>query len=205
MHPQVLLTGQDVAEVGEDGSERRSGQRLRTVYRVARVISRGDQGLARVHNISDLGMMLSVSVDLCIGDSITIDLSERHSLVATVIWHIAGRCGLKFKSPIDSAAVLKSLYEERSHGNVRPLRLPHSKAIIVSSELGIQMVRLQDVSQAGLKVAHDGRFTPGLPVKARLAPDIECRGVVRWSRDGAAGIALTDLLSVDQLGSVNAI
>lgn len=185
--------------------DQRCGQRLRTVYRVARVFGRGDQGLARVHNISDRGMMLSVSLDLRRGDAMRIDLSDSCSLSGGVAWHHARRCGIELYEQIDSAAVLKRLFEERRSTASRPLRLSHSKALVVTSALGLQLVTLRDVSQAGMKVVHDGRFTPGLPVKVRLSPDVERRGVVRWSQDGVAGIALTEILSVEDLGSLRAI
>ena len=48
--------------------EQRMGRRLRTVYRVARVACDGVYGLARVFNLSDLGMMMSSPLDLCVGD-----------------------------------------------------------------------------------------------------------------------------------------
>ena len=67
---------------------------------------------------------------------------------------------------------------------------------------GEQVATLRDVSQSGLKLAHDGRFTAGLPVKVRLSPELERRGVVRWSQTGLAGVVLTEGLSVEELGSM---
>lgn len=194
---------------GSDGSpvqtDQRRDQRFRTVYRVARVLGPGDQGLARVHNISDRGMMLSLSLPLALGERVRVDLSDRCSLTGEVAWHHARRCGVELYQRIDSAGLLKRLYQERRETTTRPLRLNHCKALVVSSPLGLQVVTLRDVSQAGMKVVHDGRFTPGLPVKVRLTPQIERRGVVRWSEDGLAGISLTELLSVEDLGSLRAI
>jgi hypothetical protein len=185
--------------------ERRGTPRLRTVYRVARILAAGDQGLARVHNISDGGLMLSTALILGPGDPVQVDLSESCTLTGKVAWSSEGRCGIEFDAPIDSAAILKQLYEERHAVDWRPLRLTHSMALHVSSALGSQVVMLRDISQAGMKVAHDGRFTPGLPVKLLLGPDIERRGVVRWTKTGLAGIFLTDILSVEELGSLLAI
>lgn len=145
--------------------ERRRGSRLRTVYRIARVLANGDQGLARVRNLSDEGIMLSLSLPICLGDTIAIDLSETCSLVGTVAWHEGQRCGVRLALPIDSAGALKRLFEERREGRSRPLRLQLDKSVLVSSELGLQMLRIRDVSQTGMKVVHDGRFTEGLSVK----------------------------------------
>jgi hypothetical protein len=67
----------------------------------------------------------------------------------------------------------------------------------------MQIVRLRDISQRGAKVVHDGRFFAGLAVKIQINPEIERRGIVRWSRDGIAGVQLMVPLSVDDLGSIS--
>ncbi|WP_267433896.1 PilZ domain-containing protein [Sphingomonas sp. GM_Shp_1] len=185
--------------------ERRRASRLRTVYRVARVTARGDQGLARVQNISDEGLMITTSLPLCLGDQVRVDLSEACSLTGTVVWHDQNRCGLRLLHAIDSAALLRRLFEERRSGRARPLRLVHSKKVVISSEHGLSVAALRDVSQCGMKIAHDGSFHSGLTVKVLLTPGVERRGVVRWSKDGIAGIALTEIFSVEDLGSLSCI
>lgn len=186
----------------QPNEDRRAGIRYHTVYRTARVIANGDHGLATVLNISDEGMLLSSPLSLCIGDPVTVDLSETCSLTGAVAWRSAPRCGISLAARIDSCAVLERLGQERSSGHGRSLRLPVGKSVLVTSELGMQIVRLRNISQRGMNVMHDGRFYPGLPVKVRLPAGAERRGVVRWSRDGIAGIALTEILAVDELGSV---
>jgi hypothetical protein len=186
-------------------AERRDRQRLRTVYRVARVSASGDQGLAKVHNLSDEGIMLSLSLPACPGTGIAIELSEGCNLQGTVVWRNGGHCGVKLGAPIDSGQTLKRLYHERYAGAYRPLRLPFGKTVPISCEDGTQLVRLRDISQSGMKIAHGGEFKAGLPVKIRLADGLERRGIIRWSGDGIAGIWLTENLSVADLGSLRAL
>jgi hypothetical protein len=206
MHNQLAIIDTAApAAFPHSAPDRRRRPRLRTVYRVARVTSRGDQGLARVQNISDEGLMLTLSLDLCLGDIVQVDLSETCSLTGATVWREGQRCGIRLLQPIDSAAVLRRLFEERQTGWARPLRLTHQKSVVVMSDLGINVAALRDVSQAGLKITHDGRFDPGLAVKVLLKPGIERRGVVRWSKDGIAGIGLTEVLSVEELGSLRSI
>ncbi|HYZ48311.1 MAG TPA: PilZ domain-containing protein [Sphingomonas sp.] len=183
--------------------ERRANHRLRTVYCVSRVSANGDLGLARLLNISNEGMMLSHSLDVRPGDHLRVDLSEDRSYETRVIWRDGLHCGVRLRAPIDCVETVKGLCEDRRACAGRPLRLPLSKEAMASSELGLHRIRLQDVSQNGLNVFHDGRFKEGLAVKVRLAAGIERRGVVRWLQDGRAGIALRDLLTVEQLGSAN--
>ncbi len=183
-------------------SERRDSQRLLTVDRVARVHVHGKYGLARVHNISDEGLMLSTELPFGLGSVMAVDLSETCSLSGSVAWHNAGQCGLKLSAPVDSPALLRRLDEERKRANARRLRLPFEKSVVVTSELGVQIVRARDISQRGIKLVHDGQFSPGLYVKIQIAPGIERPGVVRWSRNGVAGCMLSEVLSVRDLGSL---
>ena len=162
--------------------KRRRSPRFRTVFRVARVSARDDQGLARIQNISDEGLMITTSMELSPGDAIQIDLSDDCSLTGLVVWYDRNRCGVRLLRPVNSPALLRQLYEERSVGHGRPLRLAHRKPVVV--------------------VSHKGNFNPGLAVKVLLAPGMERSGVVRWSKDGVAGIALTEILSVEELGSM---
>lgn len=196
-----LLETEQVAPGGRD--DRRAESRLRTVYRVAGVTANGDRGLARLLNISDSGMMLSVSLDVRLGDWMYVDLGEGDSLEAKVVWYDGQRCGVKLRSAIDSGEKLKQLCEERRSGSGRPLRVPLCKPAMASSEQGLHLVKLQDISQGGLNVIHDGRFKEGLSVKVCISPGIDRRGVVRWVRDDRAGIALYDVLTVEELGSMN--
>lgn len=183
-------------------SDRRDSLRLRTVYRVARVHAHGRCGLARVHNLSNQGLMLSSQLQVGIGSAISIDLSETCTLRGQVAWHHGGRCGVKLAAPIDGTALLRQLYAEQTSAKSRHLRLPMERIVMVTSELGIQIARARDISQRGIKLVHDGRFTPGLQVKVQITPELERRGVVRWSHDGVAGCMLTEYLSVEDLWSI---
>ncbi|WP_010183405.1 PilZ domain-containing protein [Sphingomonas sp. PAMC 26605] len=183
-------------------SDRRDSLRLRTVYRVARVHAHGRCGLARVHNLSNEGLMLSSQLQVGLGSPIAIDLSETCTLGGHVAWHDGARCGVRLSAPIDSRAVLRDLYAEQTNAKSRHLRLPMERIVVVTSELGIQIARARDISQRGIKLVHDGRFTAGLHVKVQIAPELERRGVVRWSHDGVAGCILTEYLSIEDLWSI---
>lgn len=182
--------------------DRRDSQRLRTVYRVARVHAVGQYGLARVHNISNQGLMLSTRLHVGLGSDMAVDLSETCSLSGRVAWHDSERCGVTLSVKIDSSALLRRLYDERQQTNARELRLPFERRVVVTSDLGVQIARARDISQRGIKLVHDGRFSPGLHVTVQIAPGIERRGIVRWSRDGIAGCSLSDYLSVEDLGAI---
>lgn len=185
--------------------ERREHQRLRTVYRIVPAETDQDSGLVRMRNISDRGMALEVGFPTCLGDSIRLTLAEGDVLRGTVVWSKENECGVRFDAPIDSIRVLRESAVAMRSALHRQPRLPISRKGVASSERGMRAVELRDVSQRGMKLLHDGSFTPGLHVKVSLSSGVERRGVVRWTRDRWAGVMLTEPFSARELGAISAL
>lgn len=179
--------------------------RQRSVLRVARVSSESEGGFARVINISDEGLMLAIQLSTQPGSVLQIDLSETIRLRGEVIWSNGHNCGVKLIDPIDSAATLARLLADSVKGRERALRLPCSSEAIAVGEFGSCKVQVDDVSLRGMKVRHDGTFKEGLRVKILLGTIQERTGVVRWCRDGRAGVAMVEPFSVGDLGSTGSI
>jgi hypothetical protein len=59
------------------------------------------------------------------------------------------------------------------------------------------------MSQHGAGFIHDQHFHPGMQVKLLLENGMERRGVVRWSHDGRAGLALAEPISCAALESAS--
>lgn len=197
------LAGPQLSLVGVPGgaAQRPSGQRPR-LFRVSRVAAGGSAtGLARVLRLSDDEMLLSTRLQPMLGEQWTVDVSDLCSLTGTVIWTRPGQCGIKLTVPIDAAALMQRLAEERATTQ-RRRRWRAEKRVVVRSALGLQIVRLRDVSPTEARIVHDGRFQPGMMVKLQLAPGVERPGILSWSRDGIAGVALADMLDTDQRGVV---
>ncbi len=186
----------------ESEADRRSDQRFRTVYRTAKVGCAGDIALWRVRNISDRGIMLETDRDIAQGERLDIALSETVLIEARVVWAANGRCGAVFRTPIDCPLLLQELAAERRKLGYRAPRLPVVAEAVASTELGAAKVEVFNLSQYGVGFAHDGRFHPGMTVKLKVAGAPERRGVVRWSRDGRAGLFLTEPFSCTDLHSI---
>lgn len=180
--------------------------RLSTVNRVARLFVGDEAGLARIHAISDGGVELSSIMDLPVGQMLRLDLSETVSMRAAVIARDGKRYGLAFQHRISCAELLRQLVAEARSSRARPLRLttPPMQARFQSLK-GIQQLELEDISQRGMRVRHDGSFEPGLPLWIQLPNGRECRGVVRWTGERSAGVQLVDILSADDLGAISGV
>lgn len=183
-------------------SERRSDERVQTVLRVARIIAASDQGLARIRNMSDHGARLRVPILVAPSDILTVELADGLELVGRVIWNESGEFGLQFGEPIDCAGLLATLAAGARSGTTRPVRLPVATTALIRSERGLRCARIVDISQRGLKLAHDGSLTKGLHVKVTLSSGLDRRGIVRWAKDKMAGVMLLEPLRIEALGSV---
>ncbi len=196
---------------GEDSSdlpvslERRESQRFHTVLRVAQVIREHDVGLWRVRNISNQGIMLATRVKVVPGERLTINLSETVSLEGRAIWWDGERCGVGFDRPIDCPAVLESLVAERKSGRYRAPRLSVATRAIAYCDKGLHTVRVYNLSHHGAAFVHDGCFRAGMAAKLHFETGEDYRGVVRWSKDGRAGLFLTEPIASAKLESANRI
>jgi hypothetical protein len=178
--------------------------RLATVNRVARLFVGNEPGLARLHRISDGGVELSSIMDLQIGQMVQLDLSETVSTRATVIARNSQRYDLAFEHKVNCAELLRQLVAEARSSRARPLRLTTQLMYINGRSLqGIHQLELENISQRGMKVRHDGSFQAGLRVSIQLPNGRECRGIVQWTDERHAGLQLLDILSADELGSVS--
>lgn len=183
------------------GLERRQDSRIHTVMRVAMVRREHDVGLWRVRNISDSGMMLTTQIPVEPDERMTIALSETVILEGRAIWWDGARCGIAFDRPVDCAAVLEALVAEQKAPRYRPPRLPVATRAIAYCDKGLHTVRLFNLSQRGAGFSHDGCFRTGMAVKLHFDSGEEHRGVIRWSKDGRAGLYLVEPIACARLES----
>lgn len=194
----------EAIEASQPG-ERRSDERVQSVFRVARIIADADQGLARIRNMSDHGARLRVQIPVALSDNLTVEFADGVELVGQVVWNECGDSGLRFSHPIDCADLLASLAAGARSGATRPVRLPVATTALIRSERGLRCASIVDISQRGLKLVHDGSLTEGLNVKITLASGLDRCGIVRWVKDKVAGVMLLEPLSVEALGSVQTL
>jgi hypothetical protein len=63
-------------------------------------------------------------------------------------------------------------------------------------------VTVHNLSAHGIMVEVDARFVPGRPVTVDMAGLGRVSGRVAWVRDGHAGIAFVDPLTLDQINAI---
>ena len=199
MEEPHLCAAPSIAEAEDD---RRDGARLRTVCRIAKILRIDDAGLWMVRNISDGGMMLTTNVPVAVGEDITVMLSEEISLDGQVAWVDDGRCGIAFSEEIDGEQILRQLAEGKDDGWHRPLRVELNAHALASVNHRMRPIEVVNLSQHGAGIIHDGSVEAGMRLNLMLPGGIRREAVVRWSRDGRAGLWLTQPLERHLLESV---
>lgn len=190
-------------------ANRRSGRRIKTVYRLVKVEHDQDEGLARCRNLSDGGMKLELAMPLNLNDRVTVSFSTDTLVDGRVIWLSGNSCGVAFDEPIDSGMLLRS--DMIANSRVPADEKPYNRSPRLKTNLPAKIAYhgttheavVTDISVRGMKIANDGNFHPGLNVRVILADGREKEGVVRWSRDNIAGVLLLDPFGVEELGSVH--
>lgn len=188
---------------GEVRRDRRSSDRFRTVFRVAKVACEGVVGLWHIRNISDRGMMLMTRGTVAAGERLSIALSERIKIDGKVVWCRDGKCGVEFDRAVNSARLLKKLVAERLDPAYRPPRLEVSIPAVAYCERGIHPIRITDLSQHGMGFTHDGCLEEGSKILVKLDNGMERRGVVRWLSGNCGGLQLLAPFTCAELGSVS--
>ena len=186
-------------------AERRSGHRIHTVCRFARVESRTGHGLWRVCNISDLGMMFKCHRRPVPGERLSIALADDIRMEAAVVWSDAEHCGVRFDAPIDSGAVLGALARSQRSPDYRPLRLDVEGWALAFDDSGVHSVRIRNLSRCGVGLSHLGQLQRGSSVKLVLETGAEHRGIVRWASSDRAGLSLLEPFSPEELETASLI
>jgi len=181
--------------------ERRSSTRIHTVLRVARVTRAHDVGLWRMNNISDEGMMLHTGLPVAEGEKLSVALSDGIAIEGKALWWDGVHCGVAFDRPVDCASLLERLVAERKAPRYRPPRLPVRTRAIAYCDQGLHTVRVMNLSQHGAGFAHDGCFRAGMATKLAFETGEEYRGVVRWEKEGRAGLLLVEPIPCARLES----
>lgn len=203
VEPITKLAGTRTKRGEQVRTDRRSGDRFRTVFRVAKVVCERAVGLWHIRNISDRGMMLLTRVRVAAGERLSIALSDSVRIEGKVVWYDDGKCGVEFDKPVNSARLLKKLVAERLNPTYRPPRLEVSIPAVAYCERGIHPIRITDISQHGMGFTHDGCLEECSKILVRLDNGIERRGVVRWLSGNKGGLQLLEPFTCAELGSVS--
>lgn len=177
-------------------SDRRSGERHMTLYRVGSVMLDGQRELCLIRNISAGGMMIRLYCGTIIGTPLTIELKSGQPIHGKVSWLKDGYYGIEFDEPIDVIEILSA-----SMDGPRP-RMPRIETgCHATLREGANTLRVltHDISQGGAKIQCEVAIPRGTDIVLSL-PGLEPQpGVACWNNDGFTGVTFNRLLPLGQL------
>lgn len=185
---------------GEDGIvDRRKDNRTTAVYRPVLLEAEGFTGFCLLRNLSPSGMMGEAYAHFAEGEEVSIQFIPGHIVGGKVVWSRDGKIGVQFDNQIDMADSLKNMGSTYVESKLnRAPRLQVNCEGEASLNGAKWKVRVQDISQRGLKVVLPGA-KPGDEVLLSL-PGMEPRkAVVRWSQGDNAGLNFLRPIAFEEL------
>ncbi|MEP9359256.1 PilZ domain-containing protein [Sphingomonas sp. KR3-1] len=179
--------------------ERRSDDRSKiSVYRSAMLRWSDYEALCLIRNISPGGLMGKLHTSLPPDEPVTVEIRSGNHIAGRIAWAADGMVGVQFDEKIDVLEVLHAPIHGDPGLTQRMPRLRVACPVGLVAEGMRVNVPLVDVSQGGVKIEADFlREGDDVTVSVRgLDPH---RGVVRWVRDGRAGIAFLTAIPFDTL------
>ncbi|MBB4633915.1 PilZ domain-containing protein [Sphingosinicella soli] len=174
----------------------------RMIYRLAKVEGPNDCGLWPVRSMYDRGMMFDVGLYVRPNEKLLISLSDTICLWGRVVWSGDGRCGVAFDRPIRHGEVMGQLIAEQESERYRPLRLTVSCLGQLLTEEQWLKVEVVSLSQNGAEIAVTGALKVGAGVDLALRDGLRRSGIIRWTRNGEAGVQLKSPFAISDLESV---
>lgn len=176
--------------------ERRDGDRHLTLFRVGVMTVDGRRELCLIKNISEGGMMIRPYSALAVGTKLTIELKSGYAVPCTVAWLDEGSAGVEFETPVDILEILASTQD-----GPRP-RMPRieidCQATVREGSMVCRM-RVQDVSQGGVKLETSAVLTTGADLVISL-PGLDPQPAsVRWIEGGYLGATFNRILPLADL------
>jgi len=188
---RAVQTG-NVADLATAAPERRRNIRLTTVFQVAKIRTEGHEELCILRDISPNGLKAEIYRPIAVGETVTVEFRTGHAVHGCVVWARDSFVGVAFIDAVSVVGILShSSFDERV-GRIRPPRLEvRMPARLRSPEHDVD-VEVVDISQAGAKLLVDRAFPPNAICDLWLPLLDRKRGLMRWCRDGTAGLMFAE-------------
>lgn len=165
------------------------------VTQVAKIrIERGREELCLLRDISAEGLRAQVYHQVELDEQVMIELRSGHGLSGRVIWAADGQIGVAFASPVPVAQLLAHCSFDERLSKLRPPRLDVDLFGILHLGPAQRVVRIGNISQAGVQIGAPEPIDANSPCAISLPGLAPRPAMVRWCRDGKAGLMLDEPL-----------
>lgn len=201
LEDRVVETGFSFSNDVPQPPERRSAERHIKILRVGTIVVDGRRELCLIRNISAGGVMAHVYSQLTPGQAVSIELKTSQPVTGRVVWTRGGNVGVQFDASVDVAELLAMPQGVDNGWRPRTPRVEIDRMATLRVGARTCWVHARDISQSGVKIEAEADAVPaaGEEVVITLDGFRPLAGVVRWSSDGACGIAFNSLIPFGDL------
>ena len=144
-----------------------------------------------IRRLTSAGAVLHADFEMQAEERLSLELENGQRLDGTIAWRSGGEAGLTFDRPVDVFAIIARNMVNMPGERRRLPRIQVRCGVHLETPSGQELAESVDVSQGGIKLMSRLRLNPGDPVQVTPEGLFPIAGVVRWAKDGIAGIAFT--------------
>lgn len=194
------MTDQHALEGQVAGDEhRRCDRQVVTVRWVAKITGDKGQELCLIRNISAGGVMANVYSAHAVGEHIALEIRSGQRLEGEIVWARDGCIGVRFGSLVNVDDMLKSSSVDNRGLRTRAPRIEVYGQAHIQVGNRICSVDLCDLSQGGVKVTLPEPIESGKEVVVSISGLEDRKSLIRWQKDGRAGLSFIRPISFDLL------
>lgn len=177
--------------------------RTLTLLLVGRIIGPHGDGLCRVRNISNGGLMGEAAMALAIGEHVRIELRNGHGFAGQVRWCKNGRVGVRFNTPLHN--IKHVLAEPSQTGRSNDVLATRSPRLDTNCSADLQVdgrhysATLHNISQSGGRITANAPIRQGQLLTLNVAGLPHQQATVRWVVGEDIGLAFLNRLVFDVL------
>lgn len=170
--------------------DNRSGQRVMTVFKAARIGAAWADDLGLIRNISTEGVMIETRLVLDVDDAIVIEIQSGNPIPGRVRWSKNGMTGIQLASTIDIAEALRTSGADDIFDRIRPPRFERAVEATLEYEGRNWTTTTRNISLSGAQIVSERALL--LPRNAHATLRIEglgpLGGELRWRQGNSIGI-----------------
>lgn len=158
------------------------------ILHVGKLVTARSECLCVVHSLSPREAMVRTSLPLEIGQSVTLGLRNGFAVSAIVGVIMGEHISLLFEEHVSITTILAEQRDARSEREA--VRLTMIMPISITTQNGVHMCMMQDISLSGVKVSDElNQLTEGTQVQILIDGLGKRDAVVRWYQHPYAGIS----------------
>jgi hypothetical protein len=196
---EVSLEADDY--IAATAAERRCNSRHATVLQIAKLSTDRCEELCILRDISPHGLRAEVYYPMNIGDRVSFELKTGRRVSGRVIWRDGKSIGVEFDSRVPVLAILAHQTLDELGYKARQPRLRTDAPAQLYIDDGAVPVRLCNVSQAGTRISVDRILRVGVRCEIALEGLGRRKAIVRWYRNGAAGVMFLQPMSYPEFAA----